>query len=119
VMLWTCGSAGVSRDMVAWVHQSLASEREFLVHLLGEEPPAGGEPGLSQVPTVEELLDRISESICKPLKVPPFDLIMCTQSRLVALHLWSDRQDWWGVWSNDTDHLARQSFGNTAAAGLP
>lgn len=56
-------------DMVAWVHQSLASEREFLVHLLGEEPPAGGEPGLSQVPTVEELLDRISESICKPLKV--------------------------------------------------
>lgn len=54
---------------MAWVHQSLASEREFLVQLFGEDPPAAV-AGASQLPTTQELLDRIFESICKPLQVP-------------------------------------------------
>eukprot|EP01025_Chloroclados_australasicus_P062035 TRINITY_DN8145_c0_g3_i1.p1 TRINITY_DN8145_c0_g3~~TRINITY_DN8145_c0_g3_i1.p1 ORF type:complete len:639 (-),score=78.14 TRINITY_DN8145_c0_g3_i1:421-2337(-) len=66
-------------DMLAWTHQSLASERELLVAMFGEEEDAGD---LS----VPELLDKIFESIARPLKVrieqvlfksPP--LILCFQ----------------------------------------
>ena len=61
------------RDMLAWVHQALASERELFLSLFGEEP--GGEGGVpaersSDMPSITSLLDRVFESICKPLKVP-------------------------------------------------
>lgn len=62
--------------MLAWVHQSLAGEREVLVQLFGDDSSsAPGEGAMSsasaaEMPSIAELLDRIFESICKPLKVP-------------------------------------------------
>jgi Conserved oligomeric complex COG6 len=62
----------VCSDMLAWVHQSLASERELLVALFGGQDAAGA-PGSGAAPTdmpsMPALLDRVFESICKPLKV--------------------------------------------------
>ncbi len=57
--------------MLAWVHQSLASERELLVSLFGDDRAAAadGEGGVVDMPSTAELLDRVFESICKPLKV--------------------------------------------------
>ena len=64
--------------MLAWVHQSAASEREFMVSLFGEDADvalagggAGGEvvPADSDAPTIAQLLDGVFESICRPLKV--------------------------------------------------
>lgn len=65
--------------MLAWVHQSLASERELLISLFGEDGldregsggAAGGqsfsgEPG--DMPNTAVLLDKVFESICRPLK---------------------------------------------------
>lgn len=80
-------------DMLAWVHTSLASEREFLVSLFGEEegeggpaesdpaaapatPPAAAAADSSKhggggdgAPSLAQLLDSVFESICRPLKV--------------------------------------------------
>lgn len=57
--------------MLAWVHQSLASERELLVSLFGDDRAAAtdGEGGVVDMPSTAQLLDRVFESICKPLKV--------------------------------------------------
>ena len=64
--------AMVCRDMLAWVHQSLASERELLAALFGGQEAAGA-PGSgaapAEMPSMPALLDRVFESICKPLKV--------------------------------------------------
>ena len=58
--------------MLAWVHQSLASERELLAALFGGQEAAGA-PGSGEAPadtpSMPALLDRVFESICKPLKV--------------------------------------------------
>jgi conserved oligomeric Golgi complex subunit 6 len=61
----------LARDMLAWVHQSLASERELLMSLFGEDEVAQrqGEPPPADMPGIRLLLDRVFESICKPLKV--------------------------------------------------
>jgi conserved oligomeric Golgi complex subunit 6 len=62
----------VCRDMLAWVHQSLASERELLVALFGGQDAAsvsGSGEAPADMPSMPELLDRVFESICKPLKV--------------------------------------------------
>ncbi|PWN52466.1 oligomeric complex COG6 [Violaceomyces palustris] len=79
-------------DMLAWVHQSLASEREFLTSLFGEKEGEGGrrigqrrrglegsldmtgsDPGASLLGPgellVRELLNRNLEGCCRPLKV--------------------------------------------------
>ena len=79
--------------MLAWVHTSLASEREFLLSLFGEDADsaqqqdkgsastaaaaaaaaaaagdaAAGADGAA--PTIAQLLDSVFESICRPLKV--------------------------------------------------
>jgi len=57
--------------MLAWVHQALASERDLLVSLFGEESAEDGAPAerSSDMPSIASLLDRVFESICKPLKV--------------------------------------------------
>jgi hypothetical protein len=57
--------------MLAWVHQALASERELLLSLFGEPEGDATTPadiGSSDMPSVPRLLDRVFESICKPLK---------------------------------------------------
>lgn len=72
------------------VHQSLASERELLVALFGEEEepstlssinghsngvfsPRSSTNGdmqpISEIPSTIQLLDKIFESVCRPLKV--------------------------------------------------
>ena len=74
-------------DMLAWVHQALASERDLLVALFGaqQEPPQQqrqsepgpdtaeqqAEPPSAALGSTTALLDRIFESICRPLKARP------------------------------------------------
>ncbi len=56
--------------MLAWVHQSLASERELLVSLFGDDKSSGVDADTpADMPSIAELLDRVLESICKPLTV--------------------------------------------------
>jgi hypothetical protein len=50
-------------DTLAWVHQALASERELLAALFGDDAAAAPD-----MPTTAALLDRVFESICRPLK---------------------------------------------------
>ncbi|KAI9473969.1 MAG: oligomeric Golgi complex subunit 6 [Benjaminiella poitrasii] len=45
-------------DMLAWVHQACASEREILETLLGNDNPD----------TIDELLDNAMDGTCRPLK---------------------------------------------------
>ena len=60
-------------DMLAWVHQALASERELLISLFGQDDQIRtAEPhtdGHSDIPSSSALLDRVLEGICRPLKV--------------------------------------------------
>ncbi|GAB4822825.1 hypothetical protein N2152v2_009871 [Parachlorella kessleri] len=94
-------------DMMAWVHQALASEREFLVSLFGEDPastsPAGGAspgdlaarptspltdylPG-GGVPTIPQLLDMVFESICRPLKVRIEQVLLSSPPPMLCFRL--------------------------------
>ena len=63
-------------DMLAWMHQSLASERELLVGLFGDDSRKDGgaeEAGpVGDPPRTAALLDRVFDSICRPLKVRTF-----------------------------------------------
>ena len=79
-------------DMLAWVHQSLASEKEFLHSLFGSEEPSAADStavlrssqemdrlssdGMREISGKDSLrtsflLDRIFDSICRPLTVNP------------------------------------------------
>ena len=59
-------------DMLAWVHQSLASERELLQGLFGDDSQPGTQKGLSpDTPKTSALLDRVFDSICLPVKARP------------------------------------------------
>lgn len=55
-------------DMLAWVHQSLASERELLQGLFGDDSQPGKGPS-PDTPKTSALLDRVFDSICMPVKV--------------------------------------------------
>eukprot|EP00200_Dunaliella_tertiolecta_P002280 CAMPEP_0202353132 /NCGR_PEP_ID=MMETSP1126-20121109/9026_1 /ASSEMBLY_ACC=CAM_ASM_000457 /TAXON_ID=3047 /ORGANISM="Dunaliella tertiolecta, Strain CCMP1320" /LENGTH=730 /DNA_ID=CAMNT_0048945441 /DNA_START=36 /DNA_END=2228 /DNA_ORIENTATION=- len=95
-------------DMLAWVHQSLASEREFVVALFGGDEPEGdgltngssrgamearraalearglgGAEGLNTA----SLLDRIFESICRPLRVRVEQVLMTSPPLLLCFQL--------------------------------
>lgn len=68
-------------DMLAWVHQAMATEREFLDSLFGlrhEKRMVGsswrremteGENESEEAAWVRELMDRNLEKLCTPLKV--------------------------------------------------
>lgn len=68
-------------DMLAWVHQAMATEREFLDSLFGlqnERRMVGsswkrdvkeGEQETEEAAWVRELMDRNLEKLCAPLKV--------------------------------------------------
>ncbi|GFR52692.1 hypothetical protein Agub_g15319 [Astrephomene gubernaculifera] len=103
-------------DMLAWVHQALASEREFVVALFGEEDPdsaassppthhhhhhhhdsssseAGG-GGSAAHPShppdslhTAALLDRIFDSICRPLRLRVEQVLMTSPHTLLAFSL--------------------------------
>ncbi|GFH21424.1 component of oligomeric Golgi complex 6 [Haematococcus lacustris] len=111
-------------DMLAWVHQTLAGEREFVVALFGDGAPsgsaaersAGTRPGASSGGGSHEqarahsgkdngtfgtldslaageglgaaaLLDRIFESICRPLRVRIEQVLMTTPPLLLCYQL--------------------------------
>lgn len=62
-------------DMLAWLHQALASERELLISLFGQDDPShGGDHanGHFDVPSSSALLDRVVEGVCRPLRVGHF-----------------------------------------------
>ncbi|KAK9835291.1 hypothetical protein WJX84_005952, partial [Apatococcus fuscideae] len=102
-------------DMLAWVHQSLASERELLTALFGTEDPSrshggsaalGGAKGasaaagqspatprqrqsgsfvsLGDLPDVPALLDRVFDSICRPLQVRIEQVLMASPPLLLT-----------------------------------
>lgn len=52
------------------LRQALASERELLVSLFGDDRPAepGARTASGEMPDTAALLDRVFESICRPLK---------------------------------------------------
>lgn len=58
-------------DMLAWLHQALASERELLISLFGQDDAGDHANGQSDVPSCSALLDRVVEGVCRPLKVGP------------------------------------------------
>ena len=68
--VWAIKYRGAGRrDMLAWVHQALASERELFVSLFGDESEAPPAELSADMPSIAALLDRVFEGICKPLKV--------------------------------------------------
>eukprot|EP00887_Chlorella_sp_A99_P005804 scaffold1.g5804.t1 len=98
-------------DMLAWVHTSLASEREFLVALFGEEgdapaaagggggaaresegaaalaSPRGEAGGVEGAPGIKQLLDAVFESICRPLKVRIEQVLLSSPPPLLCFRL--------------------------------
>jgi hypothetical protein len=100
-------------DMMAWVHASLASEREFLAALFGGEEAAGGGGGAGAgageearpggrddeapagaageegggAPSVAQLLDSVFESICRPLRVRIEQVLMSSPPPLLCFRL--------------------------------
>lgn len=66
-------------DMLAWLHQALASERELLISLFGQDDPSHASDhinGHSGVPSSSALLDRVVEGVCRPLKVGHFGIAL-------------------------------------------
>lgn len=95
-------------DMLAWVHQALCGEREFIVALFGEGgqqqqqqregssdlQPAAAAGTLQQGAAAAgdgmgsaALLDRIFESVCRPLKVRVEQVLMMSPPLLLCYQL--------------------------------
>eukprot|EP00878_Enallax_costatus_P013888 GHUV01014523.1.p1 GENE.GHUV01014523.1~~GHUV01014523.1.p1 ORF type:complete len:522 (+),score=161.40 GHUV01014523.1:61-1626(+) len=85
-------------DMLAWVHQALCGEREFVVALFGDSSSsrdaatneAGTRRGTSDDQVTMSstvLLDRIFESICRPLKVRIEQVLMMNPPLLLCYQL--------------------------------
>lgn len=60
-------------DMLAWVHQAMASERELIISLFGQDEQSNAANSSqelrSDLPSSSALLNRVMEGICRPLKV--------------------------------------------------
>ncbi|CAD7695072.1 unnamed protein product [Ostreobium quekettii] len=96
-------------DMLAWVHQALASERELLENLFGDDNSGDlGGVGVSEageipssahpvtrdekmqnesVVSVEELLDSVFQSVCRPLKVRIEQVLIASPTVLLCFEL--------------------------------
>ncbi|GIL61283.1 hypothetical protein Vafri_15679 [Volvox africanus] len=82
-------------DMLAWVHQALASEREFVVALFGEEANSAEAATEQMMETLSgsdslhtpALLDRIFDSICRPLKLRVEQMLMTSPPTLLCFSL--------------------------------
>lgn len=75
------------------LRQALASERELLVSLFGDDWPAepGARAGSGEMPDTAALLDRVFESICRPLKArAPVQLACWT---FASLQGWSNSSE--------------------------
>eukprot|EP00798_Chlamydomonas_sp_ICE-L_P018575 gene18575-25084_t len=80
-------------DMMAWVHQSLAGEREFVVALFGDDDRSTSNGGASDDDLTNDgmsasgLLDRVFESICRPLRVRIEQVLMTAPPLLLCFQL--------------------------------
>ncbi len=93
-------------DMLAWVHTSLASEREFLTGLLGEDDAAderesennysnndgslvtsGVDSSTQSTITISQLLSIVFEGICRPLRVRIEQVIISSPPPLLSFRL--------------------------------
>lgn len=78
-------------DMLAWVHQALAGEKEFAVALFGSDEAASalgsGRSSKEDVMNSSMLLDRIFDSICRPLKVRIEQVLMSNPPLLLCFQL--------------------------------
>lgn len=70
-------------DMLAWLHTSLASEKEFLASLFGNEDEISQEA----ISTIPRMLDSIFESICRPLKVRIEQVLMSSPKPMLCFRL--------------------------------
>ncbi|EXC31695.1 Conserved oligomeric Golgi complex subunit 6 [Morus notabilis] len=86
-------------DMLGWLHQALASEREFVLVLLDPDTVVDGRPTEEQVSkTVQSdsgkiesdltfVLDRIFEGVCRPFKVRVEQVLQSQPSLIVSYKL--------------------------------
>lgn len=86
-------------DMLGWLHQALASEREFVLALLDPDTVVDGRPTEEQVSkTVQSdsgkiesdlifVLDRIFEGVCRPFKVRVEQVLQSQPSLIVSYKL--------------------------------
>ncbi len=76
-------------DMLAWVHQSIAAEREFLEALLGVDAGARM-PGAVRAPAhaadewLGELMDAAVAGLCGPLRARVLQTVRAQESALSA-----------------------------------
>lgn len=81
-------------DILAWIHQAVASERDLLVSLFGEDARGEGEgegaaPASADLPSVAAMLDRVFEAVTRPLKVRVEQVLLSSPSLLLAFKLQS------------------------------
>ncbi|GMN60370.1 hypothetical protein TIFTF001_029456 [Ficus carica] len=87
------------RDMLGWLHQALASEREFVLALLDPDAVFDSRPAEQQVSktlhtdfgkTESDLtfvLDRIFEGVCRPFKVRVEQVLQSQPSLIISYKL--------------------------------
>lgn len=73
-------------DMLAWVHQSLASEMELLEALF-KDVPKTHEPPVKDLPSMTDLLNKIFHSIDRPLKVRIEQVLMMPPAPVLCFEL--------------------------------
>lgn len=76
-------------DMLAWVHQAIAAEREFLEALLGVDvgarmPGAVGAPAHAADEWLGELMDAAVAGLCGPLRARVLQTVRAQESALSA-----------------------------------
>ena len=64
-------------DMLSWLHQALATEKDHISGLLGEE----------DIESVSSLLGSITEGACRPLKVRVEQVLLATRDPVTAYQL--------------------------------
>ncbi|CAN1306268.1 Conserved oligomeric Golgi complex subunit 6 [Linum perenne] len=86
-------------DMLGWLHQALASERELVLALLDPEPTTDAESTTDYISKVLEngngkkesdmtfVLDRVFEGVCRPFKVRVEQVLQAQPSLIVTYKL--------------------------------
>ena len=78
-------------DMLAWLHQALASERELMRALFGEKEGGAAGPGaaekVDELQNTTLLLDRTFEGVCRPFRVRVEQVLMSSPGLIVAFKL--------------------------------
>lgn len=99
-------------DMLGWLHQALASERELVLALLDPDAAADTGPSAPQVSKVSEndvvksesdltfVLDRIFEGVCRPFKVR-VEQVLQSQSNLIVSYKLSNTLEFYSYTISD------------------